>query len=265
MSTRSGGLRHAVVGGVEIAVAPKSAIAQHIIEEVAKGVGGVLVTPNLDHLRMIRHDIDLRDAYDAATLRVADGAPVLWAAKVSGQPLPERASGSDLTLMVAERAAEDPEECKVFFLGGHPGSAEEAARVLASRYKGLNVAGTRCPPVGFESDAEEMRSILDDIDRSGASILFLALGAPKQEIIAQSIYAHFPHMWILCVGGTLDIVSGKYKRAPRWMQMWGLEWLFRLQQEPGRLFRRYVLEDAPFLPVLLAGALRQRFQKRKTV
>lgn len=262
MSVQTRSLNSAVVGGVEIAIAPKTVIAQHIVEGVARGVGGVLVTPNLDHLRMIRRNEELRQAYDAATLRVADGAPVVWAARISGTPLPERASGSDLTLMVAERAAAEPQECKVYMLGGHPGSAEAAAKVLARRFRGLNVVGTRCPPIGFDADEAEMKSILDDIDRSDASIVFLALGAPKQEVVAQTLYKHFPHIWVMCVGGTLDIVAGRFERAPKWMQMWGLEWLYRLKQEPARLFRRYVMEDAPFLPVLLAGALRERFRNR---
>lgn len=241
------------------AITERQAI-EHILGELDAGNGGFVVTPNLDHLRRARSDIPFAALVAEANLVVADGTPVVWASRIAGTPLPERVAGSDLISSLAAAAAEAGRS--IFLLGGAPGTAEAAARVLVERHPTLKVAGTACPPIGFEDDPAEMLKLLDQLRASKPDIVFVALGSPKQEYLIDRIGRTLPRAWWLGVGISLSFLCGDVKRAPRWLQRAGLEWTHRLIQEPRRLFKRYILVGLPFAIRLFAHAATERVLRK---
>jgi N-acetylglucosaminyldiphosphoundecaprenol N-acetyl-beta-D-mannosaminyltransferase len=179
---------------------------------------------------------DLRAINDRAAFIVADGKPLVWASRIQGSPLPERVAGSDLIFDLCEEAAR--EGFRVFLLGGGEGVAEEAARRLVARYPGLQIVGTECPPFR-EPTPEEEHALLERIRHAAPDILFVAFGQPKGE---RWIIGHYEDLGVpvsVQVGASLDFAAGRVRRAPRWMQTTGLEWVFRLSLEPRRLAGRY--------------------------
>jgi N-acetylglucosaminyldiphosphoundecaprenol N-acetyl-beta-D-mannosaminyltransferase len=149
----------------------------------------------------------------------------------------------------------------VFLLGGNEGAAAEASRRLREQYPGLDVVGTLCPAHGFERDPAERGEIESALRRLRPDIVFVGLGFPKQERLIRRLRRVLPRAWFVSCGVSLSFVSGEVRRAPRWAQRLGLEWLHRLAQEPGRLFRRYVVDGFPFLARLLASALLHRARR----
>lgn len=173
------------MGGVRFDALDEAAVVRRIVGEARAGRGGCVVTANLDHVRRYRRDPAYRAVVDAADLVVADGMPVIWASRVQGTPLPERVAGSSLTWSLSRAAGEAG--LSVFLLGGNPGVAERAGAKLEQECPGLRVAGTRCPPVGFENDPAEMAAIEADLRSSGADLVYVALGSPKQERLIERL------------------------------------------------------------------------------
>jgi N-acetylglucosaminyldiphosphoundecaprenol N-acetyl-beta-D-mannosaminyltransferase len=218
------------------------------------GRPGYAVTPNADHLMLLRRDPGFAAAYRDADLRLADGAPLLWAARLQGTPLREKLSGSDLFPLLCARAAEAG--LGVYFLGGRPGAAAAAAVRLAARLPRLRITGTACPPRGFEQDVSQDDAVVSAIRAAAPDLLFVALGAPKQEVW---IHRHRERLGVplaIGIGAGLDFVAGHVRRAPVWMQRNGLEWAWRIGQEP-RLWSRYLVRDLPFVLYLLGLLLRR--------
>jgi N-acetylglucosaminyldiphosphoundecaprenol N-acetyl-beta-D-mannosaminyltransferase len=217
---------------------------------VAAGEPSFVVTPNVDHIVRLQHDDGFRRAYADASLVLADGSPLLWASRVLGSPLAERVTGSDLFPELCRRAAE--RSWSVYFFGGRPGAAEEAGVRMRARFPGLAVAGTDCPPLGFERDPAVDAACVRRIREARPDILFVGLGAPKQE---KWIHAHRADLGVpvsVGIGVTFDFVAGMVRRAPLWLQRAGLEWLWRLLMEPGKLWRRYLIDDTRFFRLVLA-------------
>lgn len=242
--------------GVELHAVTQQQAVEHILSELDAGRGGMLVTPNLDHLYRCVNDLSFAALVGEADLVVADGMPLVWAARVQGTPLPARVAGSDLIWSLSEAAAR--RKRSVYLLGGAPGTAESAAKVLVDKYPELTVAGVYCPPMGFERDPAETARIAEQLRAARPDIVYVALGSPKQERLICSIRSALPQAWWLGVGISFSFVCGEVNRAPRWMQRVGLEWLHRLVQEPRRLFKRYILQGLPFVPRLLAHAAWRR-------
>ena len=208
-----------------------------------------VVTPNVDHTVLLRENDALRAAYDAADLVLADGFPLVLASRLLGKSLPERVAGSDLVPAIfaqAERCA----PLRIFLLGAAPGVADAAANQIENRWAGVRVVGCYSPPLGFEKDAEENRRIVEQINRVKPEILVLGFGAPKQEIWIRQFRDRLQAKVALCVGATIDFLAGEKRRAPRWMQRAGLEWLHRCASEPRRLAKRYA-RDAVIFPKLV--------------
>lgn len=208
---------------------------------VDAGRGGVVLTPNTDHLVTAEHDTGLREAYAKADLALVDGMPVVWASRLLGTPLPERISGSDLTPALLERAAR--RGLRVFLLGAGPGVAELAAQRL--RAQGVAIAGTASPIIGTTARADE-DEVVARVRATRPDLVLVGLGAPKQELFIHRRARELAPAVCLGVGATLDFLAGTVRRAPRWMARAGLEWLFRLVQEPRRLARRYLWDDPRF-------------------
>lgn len=217
--------------------------------------GACVFTPNVDHVMLAQKNVRFRSAYADANLSLADGTPLLWAARLLGTPLPERVSGSDLVWPLMDRAA----QCGfgVYLLGGAPGSAEKAAAALVARLPTIRIVGIDAPDIDVDMPDTAARPILDRIAAARPDIVLVGLGAPKQEIwVREHLEALRPAVAI-AVGATIDFLAGKIPRAPRWMSRVGAEWLYRLAREPRRLAHRYLVRDLGFA-LVLARALEHR-------
>ncbi len=206
------------------------------------------VTANVDHIIRFSRCPEVRHLYIRADLVVADGMPLVWASRLLGTPLPERVAGSDLLPAMCAAAAQAG--LSVFLLGGAPGAADDAARVLHERHPDLNLAGLYVPPYGFENDPAESARVVDAVRAARPDILFVGLGSPKQE---HWIVAHKDTCGArlsVGVGISFSFVAGHVARAPRWMQRTGLEWIHRLWQEPRRLWKRYLIDDMAFVSLV---------------
>ena len=244
------------LAGVQLHRVTEAQAVETILAELECGRGGVVVTPNLDHLYRCTKNVTFAALVAEADLVVADGAPLVWASIMKGTRLPERVAGSNLICSVSAAAAAAGR--RVFLLGGDPGTAEGAARALQERYADLVVAGTYCPPRGFEYDSTQMAILVEKLKAARPDIVFVALGSPKQEKLTNQIRRTLPRAWWLGVGISFSFLSGQVRRAPLWMQRNGLEWVHRLTQEPKRLFKRYIVTGIPFAAKLMIVSLAER-------
>lgn len=215
---------------------------------VRAGTPHQVVTVNTDFVRLARGDAAFRQAINHSDLSVADGMPVVWTSRLLGHKLPERVTGVDVVEDGASLAAE--RGYRIFLLGAGPGVADKAAAELVLRYPGLHIAGTYAPPMGPFAHDEDARMI-GLVRAARPDMLFVAFGAPRQDVwIAQ----HLHRLGVpVCVGvgGTFDFLAGRVPRAPLALQRAGLEWAYRLVREPRRLWRRYLLHDLPVLCSIL--------------
>jgi N-acetylglucosaminyldiphosphoundecaprenol N-acetyl-beta-D-mannosaminyltransferase len=226
---------------------------EFILEEIEAGRGGVVVTPNLDHLRRCVRDRIFGSLVAEADLVVADGMPLVWASRLQKTPLPERVAGSNLISSLSHGASLRGKS--IFLLGGAEGTAEKAAAILMQRYPGLKVVGTLCPEIGFEGRPREMAEIVSLLTQTRPDIVFVGLGSPKQEHQIAKLRPNLPNAWWLGVGVSFSFLTGHVKRAPQWMQKHGLEWAHRLYQEPRKLFKRYIVFGVPFAARLFSQSL----------
>jgi N-acetylglucosaminyldiphosphoundecaprenol N-acetyl-beta-D-mannosaminyltransferase len=212
-----------------------------------------VVTPNAQHVVLLKKDQHFREIYAHASLVLPDGFSLLLAARLFGKRLRERVTGVDLFKALCGRAAETG--LRVYFMGGQPGSVDFAARKLKGAYPALIVAGTHCPGRGFEYDPKQLAEIARRIREVKPHILFVGLGAPKQE---NWIYEHGLKLGVpVCmgIGGSFEMVGGMTARAPRWVQRLGLEWLFRLAVEPRRMWKRYLIGNVQFMAMVIKQLL----------
>jgi len=223
------------IDGVPVDVVTESEAISHILNELKHGRGGVVATPNIDHLRLFEKSQEVRDGYESADLSLADGMPLVWASRLRGTPLPERVAGSDLTVSLAAAANRDGRS--IYLLGGNPGVAEDAGRKLQAANPGLKIAGAHCPPYEFEQDEEEMALTKSLLSQAGPPDI----------------------VWFLGIGISLSFISGEVTRAPDWMANNGLEWLHRIWKEPRRLGRRYLIHGLPYGLRMLNRAFWTRF------
>ncbi len=194
------------------------------------------ITANVHQAMLTERHPDLAEFNANAAFLVADGAPLVWASRIKGSPLPERVAGSDLLFELARRGAKLGH--RVFLLGGGPGIALEAGRRLERKYPGLLIVGVESPPF-HDPTPDEESALASQIRAARADILFVALGSPKGE---RWMARNLPLLNVpLCiqVGASLDFAAGRVRRAPPWIQRIGMEWAFRTAVEPRRLLRRY--------------------------
>jgi N-acetylglucosaminyldiphosphoundecaprenol N-acetyl-beta-D-mannosaminyltransferase len=240
------------IAGVELHAITEQQTVEHIIAELADGRGGFVVTPNLDHLHRCGKDLQFHALVSEADLAVPDGMPLIWASRLQGTPLPERVAGSNLISSLNAAAAANGRS--VFLLGGSPGAAEGAACVLQERYPGIRIAGIHVPPMGFERSKTLWGEMEAALTAAKPDIVWVALGAPKQERAIARLRPLVPGAWWLGVGNSFSFLAGQVQRAPTWMQRSGLEWCHRLVQEPGKLWKRYIVSGIPFAVRILTGA-----------
>ena len=188
------------------------------------------------------------EVLNTSAVSIADGMSIVITSRLLGTPLRDRVAGVDLVEEVCKRCAD--ERLSVYFLGGQPGSGYLTATVLRKRYPGLMVAGFDCPPYGFENSRFENARILRRIRNATPDILFVALGTPKQEYWTADNASALDVAVVIPVGGAFEMLAGLVPRAPRWLQLIGMEWLFRLMMEPRRLWRRYLIGNAHFVALI---------------
>ncbi len=216
---------------------------------LARGTRGYVVPANVDLLMQYRESPAYRAACDGAALRLADGMPIVWAARMLGRPIRSRVAGADLVPALCELASARGHT--VFLLGGRAGVADRAAARLAARFPGLRVAGTHTPPDRFAHEGEAAEAAVGAVNGAHPALLFVGLGTPKQELWLHRHWERLDTTVAVCCGAALDFAAGVRPRAPVWMQRIGGEWVWRLVHEPRRLWRRYLVRDAAFLGIFL--------------
>jgi N-acetylglucosaminyldiphosphoundecaprenol N-acetyl-beta-D-mannosaminyltransferase len=240
--------------GVEIDNYSFDEVVERIINHaLAAGDPEYVVTPNAIHIVDLQQDAHFREIYRQAFLVVPDGVSLLWSAKLLNSPLNGRVNGTDLLEKLCATAATTG--LKVFLLGGRPGAAATAQATLEARYPDLKIVGTHCPPYGFETQTGELALINSKIKAANPDLLFVGLGAPKQEKWIAANYQQLAVPISVGIGVSFELVANMVRRAPVWMQKTGLEWLFRLIVEPGRLWKRYIIGN----PLFILLVLKQRF------
>jgi exopolysaccharide biosynthesis WecB/TagA/CpsF family protein len=243
-------------GGIDVDNVTIGEVRDLVALDLARNIGGWIVTVNVDILRRAHRDRDFARLLRTATLRVADGMPLLWLAKSSGQQLRERITGEDLIWALAEVVEELGES--IAFIGSTEAvSLAATSRVKAAR-PGLDVSLRECPPHGFERDYRYVEHLCAQLADAAPAVVFVALGSPKQDWLIARLREAVPCAWFVGIGGALDFVSLTRRRAPGRLQRVGLEWLFRFANEPKRLGRRYFVDDLPFTIAMLASAHARR-------
>ncbi|HEX3405535.1 MAG TPA: WecB/TagA/CpsF family glycosyltransferase, partial [Acetobacteraceae bacterium] len=237
--------------GLEFADQTVEAAAEWLAQRAATEPFGYVTTPNADHLvRLSRHP-DLLPLYQDAMLRLLDSRVVALMARLVGLAAPRVAPGSDLTTLLLTRYLAAGERITII------GLAPDWLRLLVARC-GIAVPAHYDPPHGFEREAAAMRTAVDFALAHPARFVFLAVGSPRQELLAAAIRATGRACGIgLCIGASLEFIAGAHRRAPHWMQRAGLEWLYRLAGDPRRLARRYLINCPPIVALLWRERMRR--------
>ncbi len=202
------------------------------------------VVVNAAKLINMERDKSLRESVECSDIINIDGMGIVWGARFLGYDVPERVAGVDLFYGLLTRAELEKEP--VYLLGAKPDVVEKAVANLRVKFPALNIAGYHH---GYFWDDEE--AVVDDIAKSGAKLLFVAITSPKKENFINRWREKLGVKFVMGVGGTFDIAAGKSKRAPLFMQKHGLEWLYRLMQEPRRMWKRYLVTNTLFALKLL--------------
>lgn len=235
-----------------------SACCKIIEEGLLGGKCRYIVTPNVDHIVMLKNDTVFQDAYRGASLVLADGNPIVWASKLLGSPLECTVPGSDLVPAIMEKASRLSKPLKVFLLGAGLGVAERAAERIHNQYKNVLIVGCDSPPFGFHINSQENERIVQLVNDSKADLLVIGLGAPKQEIWIHNFHQQVKVPLAICAGAVIDFMAGEKKRAPKWVRRLACEWLHRMLSEPKRLVPRYVRGLCVFPWLVLRDVLRKR-------
>jgi exopolysaccharide biosynthesis WecB/TagA/CpsF family protein len=207
-----------------------------------------VVTPNIDHIVNLETDNEFKEVYKNANLVLTDGKPLIWISRFYNTPIKEKVSGSDIFPRLCELSSE--KGYGIFLLGAAEGVAEKAKKNLIEEYPNLRIVGTLSPKFGFEKSPKEIDKIIKAVKKARPEILVVGLGAPKQE---KFIYKYRHRMEVplaLGLGASIDFEAGNIKRAPIWIQKFGFEWLYRIFQDPRRLFKRYCYDIVKILPLV---------------
>lgn len=227
-----------------------------IDEMIINNKKGYIVTPNVDSIVQLNSNLELKNIYNNATLILNDSMILKRAGAILGYKMREKLSGSDLLPLICEYSSK--KNYSLFFLGAKDGVAEMAANNLKNKFSNLNIVGTYPPPFGFENDIVECNKIVTMINNYSPQILFIGLGAPKQEKFAYKYLKDLNVNIILCTGAAFDFQAGNVKRAPKFIRRIGMEWFYRFYKEPRRLFRRYFIEDMKFFKLFMVELKNQK-------
>ncbi len=243
---------------IEVNIPDRATLERKLRARLAAGEGFALATINLDHLDKLKRDAGFRRAYAAQDFVVADGNPIVWLSRLARRPV-ALLPGSDLVVPLARLAAEAG--VKLALVGATRPVLEAAGARLAERVEGLEICAEIAPPMGFDPEGAEAGEILAALERAGAGLVLVALGAPKQEVFAARGRREVPRLGFASIGAGLDFIAGSQRRAPRWVRALALEWLWRALGNPRRLAGRY-LRSALALPGHVWRAWRLRAGNR---
>lgn len=244
---------------VTVNVPSRDALLNDLARRFDEGQGFTVATLNLDHVVKLARDPDFRCAYAAQSHVTADGNPIAWLARLAGQHDVTLVPGSDLITPVAALAAE--KRVPVALFGATEASLTAAAHALETGHPALEVTLCLAPPMGFDPGGVEAGEMIGAIRDSRARLVFVALGAPKQECFAARAAAVLPETGFLSIGAGLDFISGAQNRAPKWVRAIAAEWIWRLAASPQRLAGRYGACMLA-LPRLTLQAMVIRWRKR---
>ena len=225
-----------------------------IVARARNGLGGFVLTPNVDHIAVAQRSPALAEAYRRSFLSLADGMPMVLVSRLLGLPLQTKVSGSDMFEPLLARCAE--ERLPVFFFGSTAASCERAIAELARRYPTIEITGYDDSYFDVDADPTAAVQALHRARASGARIVICSLPPTKQVLLSQLMWEYAPAVGV-ATGGALGFFVGDVKRAPLWVSRMSFEWLWRLVHEPARLWRRYLIEDIAALPVLAAMAVKR--------
>lgn len=234
------------IGSIAIDQYSQTALVDEVLHHALYGTATrQVVTANAQFYVLAQKSRRFRECMRSADYICADGMPIVWACKTLYDGRVPRIAGVNLIEKLCRRGA--AHRLRVFLLGGRPEAARLTADSLKKRYPGIQITGFDCPPFGFERRAESLQKVLDHIAAAKPHVLFVGLGAPKQELLIHKYIRGLKVPLAIGTGGSFEILSGKLKRAPAWMQSSSLEWAYRFSQEPGRLWKRYLFGNAEFL------------------
>lgn len=207
----------------------------------------VVVTPNVDHVVMLERNSEIKSIYAKADYFFADGWPIVFASNILKKRISERVTGADLMPELLQLANEI--KMKVFIIGGYPGEEIAIYNKLKGIYPDVNFT-ISSPAAGFKNGSPDSDKVVEQIKLNRPHIVFVCIGAPRQEVWAIQNKDLLPTNLILCVGAALDFMIGKVKRAPVIVRKIKMEWFWRLLSDPKRLWRRYIIEDTKFVGIL---------------
>ena len=218
-------------------------------EHIQKREPAYVIWVNLNQIILYNENARFKGIVDRASMVLTDGQIVKWLANLLHTPIKEKIGGTDFMFDVCRMAAE--KGYKIFLLGGEPGAEKIAADNLRTDYPGLAVAGAYSPPYGFEKDSKEIEKINGILRESGADILFIGLGSPKQDYFMEENLALYNIPITFPTGSAIDMISGRVKVPPKWVCDIGMAWFYRFCQEPRRLFKRYFIDSWKIIGYLI--------------
>lgn len=242
---------------VAVNVPDAATLLAEVRARLRRGEGFALATINVDHLVKLHRSDAFLAAYGAQDLVVADGNPIVWLSRLARSPV-SLVPGSEMVLPLSEAASE--EGIAVALVGSTEASLVAAAAEMQRLVPGLKIAARVAPPMGFDPEGAGAEAVFAEIEKSGAGMVFLALGAPKQERLAARGRARLPAVGFASIGAGLDFLAGSQRRAPRWMRAIAMEWAWRMLSDPRRLVGRYARSFA-ILPGQAVRALALRFRR----
>jgi len=234
-------------------------VKQFVEDFIKSGEKGYVVTPNAYHVILLRKDEEFRNAYENAKIILADGVAIIWSSKLLGTALKAKLSGSDLFIEICKISAYLNKN--IFILGGINNSEKIAEQKLKSLFPNIDIV-SYSPPFGFENNEKENEKIIDMINNYNIGVLFMCIGPPKSEKWIYKNIGKLKVSLVCCFGSALDYFAGIKKRAPRWMQNIGLEWFWRLIQEPKRLWKRYLIGNTIFIFLVIEELIKKIFKEK---
>jgi N-acetylglucosaminyldiphosphoundecaprenol N-acetyl-beta-D-mannosaminyltransferase len=249
-------------GRIELLGAPLDPLTLHgavaaVERLIDEGRTGQHASVNAAKVVRIQTDSGLKEALWSCDIVTADGQPVVWASRLLGRPVPERVAGIDLMQALLARAA--ARAWRVYLLGARPDVIEDAAAEIRRRFPGIDIVGLHHGYFGRDEEA----SLVQEVAAARPDLLFVAMETPAKELFLARHRDVLRIPYAQGVGGSFDVLAGRRKRAPRWAQRVGLEWLFRLLQEPRRLMRRYVVGNSRFIALVAREVARQRLGRAR--
>jgi N-acetylglucosaminyldiphosphoundecaprenol N-acetyl-beta-D-mannosaminyltransferase len=244
--------------GVGISVLDQDRAREFLFDAVRSRQRGYVTVTGVHGVSEAQSDPTLREIFSRALLVTPDGMPMVWMGKLQGHPSIQRVYGPDLVLNICGHSVANG--FSHFFFGGDVGVADALSQRLKSRFTGLKVVGTYAPPFR-PLNAAELADIQHQVRAARPDFFWVGLSTPKQEFFMSQYISLLPEAKIFIgVGAAFDLLTGRLSQAPRWIQRIGLEWLFRLFQEPKRLWKRYLVNN----PVFIVRAVKQLLKRTRT-